>query len=1008
MKKAESTVVKESITVFCRTVSEDKKGRVEENPGGYRVHYLGNVLCQKDFIELLNGVGSGVVVLADEERISMGTVNELISAYRKETKKEGIYYWTPQTARPFLDVFDRVWGNVSRAVVNAPFFAGDRDAFYEACADGEVSENPLKAVGYSLQRSPVKLNPLTISSTGKDVKVPANGGVKRLNYFFKLPLLYLLSGRFFREFSGKEHKAEREMVYRMLMLFLAVFFYIYMPYLSRDYGISGDEFIDDRQSTYVLNYFEKGDKTALDQPQTLLHLYGSSIQVMIKAASDFLGLEDAYAFRHFACSLVGAWGIWIVGLLGLRFGGGLCGLLSMLLMFFTPRYLGHSMNNLKDVPFAVGYVMSVYYFIRLFDYYPRVRLSHVGGAVTGIFLALGTRSGGLMLYPMLLMYGGLFYLLRVGVKEFYKFSRYGQEIGRILLVIAVVLAGGYICSILLWPFALQSPLKNVLFSLEQFTNINTGLRTIFEGKQMMSNMLPPTYAPKYLTIGVPVVTVLGFFGYILYAAVRRKEFSLVAYFLLFAAIFPVFWVVYKKSNLYGGIRHLLFVMPLMVVVAAQFWTLLMSCSRKYVAWASVAVWLGLFSLPVIHTLRNHPNEYVYFNEFAGGLKGTYGDYETDYYFNSLKDCCDWFKKNVELPKDRKTYVVTQHLSAVQQYFRKDTNVVVIYSRYYEKYSKDWDYAIFGNVYINRFQLLNGLFPIEGTLYTSTVDGFPMSFVAKRVTKDELAGFQLEKQGKIDEALQMFEDYAGRYKGSEEVYARMAKLYYMRENPVKADSCVKKALELHPSLNESLYISVLVHIQRKDYPGALEAVQSMLAENASSVDAYYLRALVYFHQKKYKEAIDDVNNVMKFREDERALMLAGDIMRISGNYKQAADIYQRLLSIRKDMQVMTLLAETYCRMKDFQKADALLQEINRANPGFFPAYKVLARMFLMQNNLPEAAKVLNQLNHINNDAGLFVLRGMYFKGVNNPAAARQMFEEALKLDPEDPEALQFMK
>lgn len=44
--------------------------------------------------------------------------------------------------------------------------------------------------------------------------------------------------------------------------------------------------------------------------------------------------------------------------------------------------------------------------------------------------------------------------------------------------------------------------------------------------------------------------------------------------------------------------------------------------------------------------KNHPNDYVYFNELVGGLHGAYGDYETDYYYNALKKGDGWFKKNV--------------------------------------------------------------------------------------------------------------------------------------------------------------------------------------------------------------------------------------------------------------------------------------------------------------------------------------------------------------------------
>ena len=56
------------------------------------------------------------------------------------------------------------------------------------------------------------------------------------------------------------------------------------------------------------------------------------------------------------------------------------------------------------------------------------------------------------------------------------------------------------------------------------------------------------------------------------------------------------------------------------------------------------IFIVLFTLPVAHTYRNHPNEYVYFNEFVGGLKNVYGDYETDYYFNSLKSFSFWTSK----------------------------------------------------------------------------------------------------------------------------------------------------------------------------------------------------------------------------------------------------------------------------------------------------------------------------------------------------------------------------
>jgi hypothetical protein len=168
----------------------------------------------------------------------------------------------------------------------------------------------------------------------------------------------------------KSDKKNRIALWGMLVFGLICL--VAMPLMSLKFGISGDEFIDDRHSTYVIDYFAGNSKEALDQPQTKLHLYGNEVQVVIKYLSNWLHIDDVYAFRHVCCALIGAFGIIIAGLFAFRLGGAWCGLIAMVLMFFTPRFFGHSMNNLKDIPFAVGYIASLYYFVRFFDFFPKL------------------------------------------------------------------------------------------------------------------------------------------------------------------------------------------------------------------------------------------------------------------------------------------------------------------------------------------------------------------------------------------------------------------------------------------------------------------------------------------------------------------------------------------------------------------------------------------------------------------------------------------------------------
>ena len=65
------------------------------------------------------------------------------------------------------------------------------------------------------------------------------------------------------------------------------------------------------------------------------------------------------------------------------------------------------------------------------------------------------------------------------------------------------------------------------------------------------------------------------------------------------------------------------------------------------------------------------------------------------------------------------------------------------------------------------------------MYSPTVDGFPMSFVLKRQTKEELKGFEAEKKGDPQAALAAFETYIAGHKSNEEVWSRMGIILYDR-------------------------------------------------------------------------------------------------------------------------------------------------------------------------------------------------------------------------------------
>ena len=291
------------------------------------------------------------------------------------------------------------------------------------------------------------------------------------------------------------------------------------------------------------------------------------------------------------------------------------------------------------------------------------------------------------------------------------------------------------------------------------------------------------------------------------------------------------------------------------------------------------------------------------------------------------------------------------------------------------------------------------------MFAPEVDGYPMSFVAKRESKVDLEGFNLEKENKYTEAIKKFEEYLEKYPNNEEVWSRMGKLYYVEENLDKAKVALEKALLLHPGLNEALYVSALLYIDLKDYSKALKSADNMLAENKLSAEGWYLRALVFYEQKNYQESIIALNRLVAFRPKyEKAHVLAGDIFRDTGNFGKAYQLYENAAKVGKAASSYVKMADMLVRLKEYSKANAILEQLIKAQPSYYPIYKVKCRMALQDGNMKEAGEYLARMSEINDDSELYVLRCLYYRGINDPEKADLMLDGALKVDSGNIEAL----
>ena len=97
-----------------------------------------------------------------------------------------------------------------------------------------------------------------------------------------------------------------------------------------------------------------------------------------------------------------------------------------------------------------------------------------------------------------------------------------------------------------------------------------------------------------------------------------------------AVILPLAFLVLQRATIYDGIRHVLFVIPMLAVVAGLGWRALLPLVAR--APVVAAVIAGAYIGNVAATLATlHPLEYVAMNALAGGTRGAYDKFELDYW-----------------------------------------------------------------------------------------------------------------------------------------------------------------------------------------------------------------------------------------------------------------------------------------------------------------------------------------------------------------------------------------
>jgi tetratricopeptide (TPR) repeat protein len=217
--------------------------------------------------------------------------------------------------------------------------------------------------------------------------------------------------------------------------------------------------------------------------------------------------------------------------------------------------------------------------------------------------------------------------------------------------------------------------------------------------------------------------------------------------------------------------------------------------------------------------------------------------------------------------------------SVEWLFRNHPEIETSYFRYEERSQSDWDYAIVANRYISPFQLRNKTWPPENTIHIIYADKVPVDIVIERKSKDDYAGYVALSEGRNRDAIGHFEKALKNDDRDEMIFYNFAAALNSYGQYQKADSLLKRGLEINPDFEPILmYLGNIARAQKR----------------TDQAIRYYERVIEV--NRKYFEAYVGLSELLTDKDVIRARALLTTCLNLNPKYKPAiiamADTYRK--------------------------------------------------------------------------------------------------------------------
>lgn len=442
--------------------------------------------------------------------------------------------------------------------------------------------------------------------------------------------------------------------YYIYILFFILFVAGFNIY--KDYGISIDEdntringFVGLRYiyDTFgfkydgILNNFpkindfpEKGIGYIFDVPTAFIEY-----RFNIGDSRDYFLLRHLINFLYF---FIGA--IFFYLILKNRYKSTVLPFIGVLFFVLSPRIFAHSFFNNKDIIFLSLFLIATFFVIKTLK---NPSLINSTSASLFIGLATGMRIFGIFLGII------LFFFLVI------KFLR-NEKKKKTIRAILCVLISVPIFTVLFYPFLWSNPISNFLFIFDRLSNFDIDLYNFYSGMYIKAKNIPWDYSLLWIYATTPIIYLIFFtLGFTLmviriffrlmniqdkkiYNDLWRGDNEMIDLVFFSIIFFPIFFIIIINATLYGGLRHLFFIYPFVLIISIYGINLFrIKYLRRSANFFYIFIFLSM--APTVNwMIKNHPNQHVYFNIF---FKKNFDKlFELDYWGVSINQHLNYINK----------------------------------------------------------------------------------------------------------------------------------------------------------------------------------------------------------------------------------------------------------------------------------------------------------------------------------------------------------------------------